>query len=150
MSQRRPAEVRRRVLEQHKTIRDRLVRLEDVAHQVFAERPSAAALRGEFERLLDLLGTHMRFEDSVLPGVLEASDAWGDVRVARFHDEHRRQREFIADLLETISRRDLDEVALLALGFAALLRRDMEIEERVFLDEDLLRDDPVVVEQEAG
>ena len=37
------------------------------------------------------------------------------------------------------------ERALLALGFCSLLRKDMDYEERVFLSEEVLRDDPVVI-----
>jgi len=40
------------------------------------------------------------------------------------------------------------ERVLLALGFCTLLRKDMEAEEGVFLDEHVLRDDPIAISPE--
>ena len=150
MAEAAPSEIRRRVLEQHKAIRDRVADLEASAYRVAAGESPASPLRRDLERILSLLGTHMNFEDSVLPELLQRSDAWGEERLARYRQDHSQQRGMIRDLLDAVGARDRVEVALLALGFVALLRRDMEFEERVFLGEDVLRDGPVVVGQEAG
>ena len=144
------SEIRRRVLEQHKTIRDRLVRLEASASEVAVESGPLEPLRTELETLLRLLRTHMNFEDSVLPGLLSQADAWGEARLDRYREDHRQQRRVIRELLAKLGERDRVEVSLLALGFCALLRQDMESEERIFLSDEALRDHPVVVGQEAG
>lgn len=140
-----PSEVRQRVLEQHKTIRDRLDGLEALALAVASARSDSGNLAEDLEGLLSLLQTHMRFEDQVLPDVLREADAWGEERVKRFHAEHKEQRKLIQSLLDVVAQRGDVECALLALGFCTLLRKDMEGEESVFLHEDVLRDDPLAV-----
>lgn len=143
-----PGEIRLRVLEQHKTIRDQLDGLETLAAAVASGRADDGNLSNDLEGLLGLLQTHMRFEDRVLPGVLREADAWGEERVARFHDEHTQQRKMIQNLLDVVGERAELERALLALGFCSLLRKDMEGEETIFLGEDVLRDDPIAVHPE--
>ncbi len=143
-----PSEVRRRVLEQHKTIRDRVEALETLALRIAGGSVDPADIAAELKHLLSLLGTHMRFEDRVLPELLREADAWGDARVERFNAEHTQQRAMIENLVEVVSQRADWECALLALGFCALLRADMVAEERIFLAEDVLRDDPIAVQPE--
>jgi hypothetical protein len=143
-----PSEIRRRVLEQHKTIRERVAALEELALAVGSGRADYGDLPGAFEGVLSLLGTHMRFEDGVLPTLLFDADAWGESRVARFHADHLQQQKIIQNLLDVVAQRGDLERALLALGFCSLLRKDMDYEERVFLSEEVLRDDPVVIHPE--
>ena len=62
-----PSEIRRRVLEQHKTIRERVAALEELALAVGSGRAEHGDLPRAIEGVRSLLGTHMRFEDDVLP-----------------------------------------------------------------------------------
>jgi len=145
----RPSEVRARVLADHEQLRDRLNRIERLARQARAHQaPSPSDLRGEAEALLDRLAIHMHWEDRHLVPVLREADGWGDVRVERFAQEHREQRELLEYVLRELhdSRRPEGVVAGKVLDLVALLRLDMEEEESAFLDERLLRDDPVAID----
>ncbi len=143
-----PSEIRQRVLEQHKTIRDRVESIEDLACSVAAAGADYGELIRGLESLLSVLRTHMRFEDQVLSDALREADAWGEERVERFYADHTQQRKMIQNLVDVVAQRGDLERALLALGFCALLRRDMEGEEQVFLSDQVLRDDPVTIQPE--
>ncbi len=143
-----PAEIRSRVLEQHATLREKIETIETLARDAASGAAGASELDAEFEALLLGLQAHMRFEDRVLPEVLREADAWGEERVARFHAEHAQQRIMIQTLLDTAGERTGLERALRALGFCALLQRDMVAEESVFLHEHVLRDDPIAIAPE--
>lgn len=146
-----PSEVRERVLADHGVLRHLIDRLEVLARRVLQGRSSVADELREQARVLDSkLREHMALEEEILvPALLEA-DGWGPERVARFHEEHRRQREIMDGvwLSEPGDRRSLAEFALIARGFAEMLRDDMEEEERISLNERVLRDDPIEVFQE--
>jgi len=145
----RPTEVREYVLADHEALREQLNRIERLAGEVRAgQAPSPSGLRGEAEALLDRLAVHMHWEDRHLVPVLREADSWGDVRVERFAREHREQRELVEYVLRELhdAHRPEDVVAGKVLDLVALLRGDMEEEESAFLDEHLLRDDPVAID----
>ena len=144
----RPSEIRRRVLEQHKTIRDRVDAIEEKALAAVARDEDGDGLLSALEDLLGILETHMRFEESVVPDLLLEADAWGEVRVGRFHADHCAQRTLIERLRVALSTRGEMESALLALGFGTLLRNDIAFEEKAFFAEEILRDDPVAIAPE--
>ncbi len=144
----RPSEIRRRVLEQHKTIRDRIDAIDEQALAIASDDDGGEGLLSALEDLLGILETHMRFEESVVPDLLREADAWGDVRVGRFHADHCAQRAVIERLRTALSTRGDVECALLALGFGTLLRNDIAFEESAFFAEEILRDDPVAISPE--
>jgi len=145
----RPSEIRRRVLADHEELRDRLNRIERLAHRARAPHgPSPSGLRGEAEALLDRLAIHMHWEDRYLIPVLREADGWGEVRVDRFARDHREQRELLEYVLRELHdpRRPEGVVAGKVLDLVALLREDMAEEESAFLGQRLLRDDPVAID----
>lgn len=149
----RPSEVRRHVLRDHAELRERLERLEARARDVLAGRPvSARALRADGERLLDLLATHMSWEERYLVPVLREADGFGEVRCERFAEEHREQRELLAYALRKLhdSLRPDAVIAGNLLDLVELLHADMREEESVFLDERVLRDDPISIDLFTG
>jgi iron-sulfur cluster repair protein YtfE (RIC family) len=143
----RPSDVRRRVLSDHEELRGRLDLLERLAEAV-RQGGETARLRAEAESLLDRLAIHMSWEDLYLVPVLREADAWGEVRTARFADEHREQRELLEYVLRSLhdQSRPGPVVASNVLDFVALLRADMVDEESAFLDEHVLRDDPIAID----
>jgi hemerythrin-like domain-containing protein len=147
----RPSEVRARVLSDHDELRGRLDRLERVALAA-SSGDSAEALRPEAEAFLDRLAIHMSWEDLHLVPVLREADSWGEERIARFAEEHREQREMLEYVLRELHDAGRPEtvVARKVLDLVALLRADMEEEESVFLDERILRDDPIAIDLFAG
>ena len=148
-----PSEVRDRVLHDHAGLRRRVDEIERLAKDVIEnERRHIGGLRARAEELLSTLAEHMRWEDRYLAPALEDTDAWGPERVERFHADHREQREFLADVMERLQDQRQPPVALAAslLDLVGHLRRDMEDEEGTFLDPDVLRDDVVGIDVEAG
>jgi iron-sulfur cluster repair protein YtfE (RIC family) len=143
-----PSEIRERILEDHRMLRTLLERMEVLArHMLQGKGSSRGELRAQLLVLDERLRTHMELEEEVLVPALRSADAWGQERVDRFHAEHTRQRE----ILDAIWRSDAEvhrtgiEFALLAWGLVRLLREDMAEEERLSLNERVLRDDPIEV-----
>ncbi len=138
----KPSEVRQQILADHEILRRMLERLEVRARRVLQGKSKAAAgLREEFEAVESRLRGHLELEERVLvPALLEA-DAWGRERAERCYEEHARQRQ-IMDAVRA-SERTPHEFALLAWGFVRLIREDMAEEEKLSLNERVLRDDPI-------
>lgn len=149
----RPSEIREKVLTDHAELRGRLAGLEGLAREVVdGERRLVGALRLEGEELLDRLADHMRWEERYLAPALHDADAWGDERVKRLIDDHREQRDLLADSLSRLRDPSRPPVLLArnVLDLVSLIREDMEDEEAVALDERVLRDDVIAVDAEAG
>jgi len=145
----KPSEVRRRVLSDHEELRQQLERLERRAQAAVKGAADASAeLRSQGEALLDRLAIHMSWEDRYLVPVVRVADGWGDERAARIAEDHREQRELLRYALRQLHDQSRPEplVASNLLDLVALLRKDMDEEEQAFLDEWLLRDDPVAID----
>ncbi len=141
-----PSAVRRRILADHTVLRGMLQRIEVLARSVLEGKDGLGEeLRQQASALEASLRAHLELEERILvPALLEA-DAWGPQRVERFHVEHARQREIMDALRCThpLSERGTLEVALVVWGFARLLRGNMASEERISLNANVLRDDPL-------
>jgi hypothetical protein len=72
------------------------------------------------------------------------------VRADRVAAEHRQQREQLTELRRLAKHGSTKDACLAADELIAGLLADMDAEERDLLSPDLLRDDPVVVEQSGG
>ena len=138
-----PSEVREQILVQHMALRGMLERLEVRARMLLqGKRQGAAALREEFQVFGHHLREHLELEERSLVPALREADAWGEERVARFEEEHTRQRE----IMDGLARAGTDspyEFALMTWGFVRLLLEDMAEEEKVSLNERVLRDTPI-------
>ena len=140
-----PSQVRERILSDHRALRGLLDRVEVLAHELLEGRTSAAReLREQTRVLEERLREHMALEERILAPALRQADAWGSERVQHFRDDHERQR----GVLEQVWRARDDsrgglEFALIAWGLVRLLREDMASEERISLNERVLRDDPI-------
>jgi len=148
-----PGEVRERIRADHGAIRGSLDGVADLARRVESgEHGLLAALRLEGEALLRRLEDHLFWEDLHLAPALRQADAWGEQRAAQLDGDHRQQREVLAHCLAAVQdeSRPARIVARTLVDLAQLLRDDMEQEERLLLDERVLRDDVVGVEVETG
>lgn len=140
-----PSQVRERILSDHRALRGLLDRVEALAHELLEGGTSAVReLREQTHVLEERLSEHMALEERILAPALRHADAWGSERVQRFRDEHERQR----DILEQVWRARDDsrsglEFALIAWGLVRLLREDMASEERLSLNDRVLRDEPI-------
>jgi iron-sulfur cluster repair protein YtfE (RIC family) len=130
-----------------------LMSLEHVAERVRGGDPSlVGALRLEGEELLRRLQEHMLWEDLHLAPALRQADAWGEERAARLDSDHREQRQVLAHCLDAVSdpSRPTSVVARTLIDLIGMLREDMEEEERLLLDERVLRDDVIGIDVETG
>ena len=136
-----PSEVRRKVLSQHREIEQMLSELEaGVAHlgdgKVDAEqvKRAAYALRG-------ILELHMNFEEAHMAPAINDADGFGPERVRHLNAEHAEQRRELDRLVDQI-REASSPVDLTAsvVKLAEMLRKDIEEEEREYVNEKLLHD----------
>lgn len=146
-----PSEVRRKVLSQHREIEQMLAELEvGVAHlgdgtvEADQVKRAAYALRG-------ILELHMNFEEAYMAPAIQEADGFGPERVRHLHLEHAQQRReldrLVDQIREAVSPDDLREgVAKLA----ANLRKDIEEEEREYVNDRLLRDNLIPTDTFGG
>ena len=109
-------------------------------------------LRDVARELSREMALHLAMEEELLVPVLAAIDAWGGVRVRHMQEEHERQLVELRRLSDAargpyVDRRDL---ARDVRRFVVDLYRDMRQEERDLLHPDLLRDDPLSIDQTDG
>ncbi len=127
----------------HVILRRMLERLEVRARRVLQQRGRRpSGLYDDLRVLQERLRRHFELEERILVPTLRATDAWGAERVAQFHEEHARQRE-IMDGFSRAPARTPVELALMAWGFVRLMLEDMAEEEKISLNERVLRDDPI-------
>lgn len=94
----------------------------------------------------------MRWEDRHLAPALREADAWGEERAAKLDRDHREQRQVLSHCLAAVAdeSRPASVVARTLIDLVGMLREDIEDEERVLLDERVLRDDVVGIDVETG
>jgi len=96
---------------------------------------------------------HLAEEEALLLPILDDDLPLGPLRAQRLRHEHAHQREEIAALFALCQREAAGEAAALAVRFRELARAifaDMEHEELTLLTPEVIRDDGVVVDQDAG
>ena len=136
-----PSEVRRKVLSQHREIEQMLSELEaGVAHlgdgsvDAGQVKRAAYALRG-------ILELHMNFEETHMVPAINDADGFGPERVRHLHSEHADQRRELDRLVDQIREASsADDLKGSVTKLAAMLRKDIEEEERDYENEKLLRD----------
>jgi len=149
----RPSQVRLRILEDHARLRSLFAELDDVARRVLeGESELAFRLRVLAEALRECFLSHLDLEDAVLVPAVRRADAGGPERAERVAREHREQRHLFQHLLGELSdpERPVEKLASDLRSLVQELYRDMSQEEESILDEDLLRDDVVGIDVEAG
>jgi hypothetical protein len=146
-------ESRTRILAQHQTIRMLLRAAGTVADLAGGGARRVDDLLPHYvENVRAALEQHLAYEDRTLLPILEADPPLGPERARRLRAEHHRQRAELAALA-----RDREQIAACPGAVAQRLRalvdaflEDMDEEERLLLTRDVLRDDPISVDQECG
>jgi hypothetical protein len=135
----------------HRDLRCRLNEIEALAVSVAAGRTALSpflCVRGL--ALLEALEAQITWEEHfLLPAIREY---YGHERAARAEQQQRSQREVLRFQLEEITDRRRPPL-LIAHGLrdlAAMVRNELEEEERLFFDPDLLRGDDVFADVETG
>lgn len=148
-----PSEIRRYILSGHEKLRDLLGQALDLAGAV--RKGDGALLESLVERTERIASSVLRLIDDeqelLRPALLEA-DAWGEVRVERMERYHRHLRTAVLSALWLLhegrlpSQRAAEEVEELADEIDETLRHS----ERMLLNPEVLRDDPIVIRQVDG
>ncbi len=148
-----PSQVRRTILDDHEHLRGALDALESLAKALADghSEPLQAALAA-LEAMKGRFFDHLDLEETIMVPALREADAWGPERADLVLREHAEQRKELEELVVHLRS---DEIASEAVGRRILawieaLRVDMEHEESAVLDPDLLRDDVVSIQLEAG
>jgi len=139
------------LLSQHQRLRDLIETLRQAAGSVLTSRDEAleqraAWLAGAIGSFGAELNAHLATEEDLLGPVLERVDAWGPLRLELMRVEHAHQRA-VLDALRTDRKLHARDMAKRAWSLTIDVLADMEAEERDLLAENVLRDDPVVLNQ---
>lgn len=145
-----PSQVRARVLKDHAALRLLIAdvrRAAQRARQGGSERGDSeqAAFVDAAHTLLRALREHLALEDEILLPTLRTIDAWGPERAKRLETEHAHQRE-VLEMTETQlddPERPIGETVARMEQFVDRLEKDMMLEEKTDLDEELLREFPI-------
>lgn len=148
----RTSTVRKRILEEHRVLRDKLDVLELLIDGLSEDPKRCSAVSRSARDGLRRLVAHVQLEDAILAPVLRDVDAWGPVRATQLLEHHAEQREQLQSLIRSYGRRgtDIEELALRMLRWIGDARADMEHEERGVLSRELLDDSTVAIDGEAG
>jgi iron-sulfur cluster repair protein YtfE (RIC family) len=147
----RPSQVRARILREHAALRSKLDRLAELTAQLEAGLEEAPGQVLELVQALHRdLQDHIDFEDELLVPALAEVDAWGPVRAAELMRHHTEQRAELLALTERSASESPDGLVHLVVELIADLRKDMAHEDSDLLAPDLLRDDVVAIDGEAG
>lgn len=147
----KPSQVRARILREHSVLRWQVDQLAELAVGLAAGDASASArVLVLAQALYRDLHEHIDFEDALLLPALRECDAWGPVRAADLAQHHALQRVQLCELAERSAAASPFALAHLVTDIIVELREDMAHEDRDLLSADLLRDDVVAVDAEAG
>jgi hypothetical protein len=136
-----PSEVRRKVLTQHREIEKMLAELEVGARQLREGEEEEDRVKRAAYALRGILELHMTFEETHMVPAISEADGFGPERARHLHAEHAEQRAHLDRLLHAIL--DAKSPAEIEKGIADLaemLRKDIEEEEKHYVNEKLLRD----------
>lgn len=137
-------------LQEHARIRAVLVDTRGLAHRLASGDADAAPLLRELLRHLSvLLELHKQEEDRTIAPILEHIDAWGKERQRILADEHAQERRAMARL-EGADVAQAEQLLAVIGKSADEIETGLAREEELAVNTDLLRDDPVRVEQFDG
>jgi hypothetical protein len=136
-----PSEVRRRVLTQHREIEQMLSELEFGAKQLREGQEESEQVKRAAYALRGILELHMTFEEAHMVPAISEADGFGPERARHLHAEHAEQREHLDRLVHAIlDARSPTEIEESVAHLADILRKDIEQEEKDYVNEKLLRD----------
>ena len=136
-----PSAVRKRVLEEHVTLRGLIATVLSHAERVLdAEAKSDEELPLHARELYSTLVRHLDLEDLILAPALRSADAWGEARSDALLAEHRLQRQQLHEALRVLEEDGVAKLAQSLQSFARDILDDMAREEEKLLTEELLGD----------
>ena len=147
----KPSEVRRKVLSQHREIEQMLSELETGVSQLAAGTVDSGQVKRAAHALRGILELHMNFEETHMAPAINEADGFGPERVRHLHAEHADQRQELDQLVDAIREAGSSEdLATSVTKLAAMLRADIEQEEREYVTDKLLRDNVIPADTFGG
>lgn len=142
----------RGILGQHRHIRTLLDHARAIADAALEGQPLASdAVASAIGDIRAILEVHLTFEEAVLLPLLRDDLPLGPQRADRVLDEHRHQRDVLAELHdEARAHPELPTLAAKLAFLTSWLLTDMAEEERSLLIPDVVRDDQIVIDQTCG
>lgn len=140
-----PSQVRARVLKDHAALRLLIAQVRRAAKQARDGGVDRDRFVEAAHTLLRALREHLALEDEILLPTLRTIDAWGPERAKRLETEHAHQRE-VLEMTEyelDDAERPIGETVARMEQFVDRLEKDMMLEEKTDLDEELLREFPI-------
>lgn len=134
------------LLGQHAHLRETIQVAQNAARSVLTTRGLAGALQASVVALQEELLAHLADEEKLLEPILAKIDAWGPVRAGLLRAEHAHQRAILSVLTGPTAWPVATLVASRTLALCDDLRTDMEFEERELMNENLLRDDLILLD----
>jgi iron-sulfur cluster repair protein YtfE (RIC family) len=143
---------RQNIHTQHDRIRGLLDRARAVADKALdGHSPSPDAVASAIGDIHTTIAVHLAFEEDVLLPILNDDLPLGPERARRLVDEHARQRAMLGALhREACVGPELPTLAAKLAFLTSWLLTDMEEEERTLVTPDVIRDDAVSIDQDAG
>jgi len=137
-----PSAVREKVLTQHREIEQMLAELEAGCERLRQGSEEADVVKRAAYALRGILELHMTFEEThMVPAITEA-DGFGPERARHLHTEHAEQRLHLDDLTHAIlDARSAEDIHRGVIALAKMLRKDIQEEEKHYVNDKLLRDD---------
>ncbi len=136
-----PSEICQKVLAQHREIEQILSDLEVGARRLRERGEEAERVKRAAYALRGILEVHMTFEEAHMVPAITNADGFGPERARHLHAEHAEQREHLDRLVHAIlDARSPMEIEKSVTHLADILRKDIEQEEKDYVNEELLRD----------
>ena len=147
----KPSLVRKRILDEHARLRRHLEKLEAAILAWPTDPGQRAIVESTACELLTALVEHTELEDAILAPALQEIDAWGAQRAGTLLEHHIEQRAQLQNMLDAYQQHaDASQVVRMTQAWIADVRTDMEHEEREIVTRNLLRDDLIAIDMEAG
>ncbi len=141
-----PSEIRDELLAQHARLRSLMDEVRHVAERAARGEPVGGELREGVSRVAEVLREHNQREEDLLRAIIPTVDAWGPARAEIMDETHQREHDDLHQALLGVGERPH---AFAGAGVRALFDRILEHlarEEKIFLAEELLKEDTVIVE----
>ena len=139
-------QIRIQLLAEHAELRALIEQTRSAIDRRLTHEPAEShGLAARIDCLASALHAHNEHEERLLNGFLATVDAWGPARAEIMNERHAAEhKELHAELLDASL--DLERVAAILDG----LLEHMQYEEQAFLNEDVLREDSIVINAFGG
>jgi hypothetical protein len=147
-----PSELRERLLAQHSAIEGMIQQLEGgVGRLRVGDRTQEGWLKLSVASLRDVLSQHMQLEERALIPMVRQTDGFGPIRAANLALDHHKQAVENGTLIDEVTAApDAETLVSRVKYLATVLRENMAREERLYVNDRLLRDDLVPLDAFEG